>query len=172
MPLMKDPGHAELIKSMTTKVPQVLGLGTSSAPRAILLVTAHWSQRRPTISNAKKHNLYYDYYGFPSEAYNLKYEAPGSPEVAGEVYEVLEKAGLNPEMDSERGAYIMSLPALLMVMVYMGACSGSDDGEQQDGITASSFPCSSSTPKPTSPSSNSPCSPPTPQPNTTPWAAP
>ncbi|TVY60877.1 Extradiol ring-cleavage dioxygenase [Lachnellula suecica] len=103
MPLMNDPGHAALIKSMTTKVPQALGLGTPSAPRAIVLVTAHWSERRPTISNGKKHKLYYDYGGFPAETYKLKYDAPGSSEVAGEVYEVLEKAGLNPEMDSERG---------------------------------------------------------------------
>jgi aromatic ring-opening dioxygenase catalytic subunit (LigB family) len=108
MPIMNDPGHAALIKSMTTKVPQVLGLGTASAPRAIVLITAHWSERRPTISNAKKHNLYYDYYGFPSETYKLKYEAPGSPEVAGEVYEALQKAGLNPEMDSERGTSFLS----------------------------------------------------------------
>ncbi|TVY14063.1 Extradiol ring-cleavage dioxygenase [Lachnellula arida] len=103
MPVMNDPGHYELIKSMTTKVPSVLGLGTPSAPRAIVLVTAHWSERRPTISNGKNHKLYYDYGGFPAETYKLKYDAPGSPEVAGEVYELLEKAGMSPEMDSERG---------------------------------------------------------------------
>jgi aromatic ring-opening dioxygenase catalytic subunit (LigB family) len=47
--------------------------------------------------------LYYDYGGFPPEAYKLKYDAPGSVEVAAEVYEALEKAGLQPEMDGERG---------------------------------------------------------------------
>ncbi|KAF4636388.1 hypothetical protein G7Y89_g1698 [Cudoniella acicularis] len=103
MPVIGDPGHKELIKSMTTTVPKILGLGTTSAPRAIVLVTAHWSERRPTISNGKKHKLYYDYGGFPPETYKLKYDAPGSPEVAGEVYEALEKAGFNPEMDEERG---------------------------------------------------------------------
>ncbi len=103
MPVINDPGHAELIKSMTTKVPSVLGLGTPSAPRAIVLVTAHWTERRPTISDGKKHKLYYDYSGFPPETYRLKYDAPGSPEVAAEVHEALEKAGLQPEMDGERG---------------------------------------------------------------------
>ncbi|PMD35099.1 Extradiol aromatic ring-opening dioxygenase [Hyaloscypha variabilis F] len=88
---------------MTTKVPSLLGLGTPSAPRAIVLITAHWSERRPTISNGKKHKLYYDYGGFPPETYKLKYDAPGSPEVAAEVYSLLEKAGLQPEMDEERG---------------------------------------------------------------------
>ncbi|KAH6673491.1 extradiol ring-cleavage dioxygenase class iii protein-like protein subunit B [Halenospora varia] len=103
MPVLNDPGHAELIKSMKTTIPSILKLGTPDAPKAIVLVTAHWSERRPTISNARKHKLFYDYGGFPPESYKLKYDAPGSPEVAGEVYEVLEKAGLSPEMDEERG---------------------------------------------------------------------
>jgi aromatic ring-opening dioxygenase catalytic subunit (LigB family) len=103
MPLMGDPGHAALIKSMAERVPRILRLGTPIAPRAIVLVTAHWGESRPTISNGSKHKLYYDYGGFPPEAYKLKYDAPGSPEVAKEVYDLLEKAGLGPEMDSERG---------------------------------------------------------------------
>lgn len=103
MPVMGDPGHANLIKSMTEKVPNILGLGTAGAPRAIVLVTAHWSARRPTISNATKNKLYYDYGGFPPETYKLKYDAPGSPDVAREVYALLEGAGFSPEMDEERG---------------------------------------------------------------------
>jgi len=103
MPVLGDPGHAALIKSMTERVPSILGLGTADAPRAIVLVTAHWSERRPTISNGKKHKLYYDYGGFPPESYKLKYDAPGSPEVAKEVYSLLEGAGFSPEMDEERG---------------------------------------------------------------------
>lgn len=103
MPIMSDPSHKDLIKSMSKRVPEILKLGTPDAPRAIVLVTAHWSERRPTISNEKKHELYYDYSGFPAETYKLKYEAPGSPEVAEEVYEVLKGAGMNPQMDSERG---------------------------------------------------------------------
>ena len=103
MPLMGDPGHANLIKSMTERVPKILGLGTANAPRAVVLVTAHWVQRRPTISNGKRHKLYYDFGGFPPETYKLKYDAPGSPEVAQEVFDLLEKAGLSPAMDGERG---------------------------------------------------------------------
>lgn len=103
MPVMNDPAHAELIESLTSRVPSVLGLGTSSAPRAIVLVTAHWSRHNPTISNGKKHKLYYDYGGFPPETYKLKYDTSGSPEVAAEVYKALEKAGLRPEIDRERG---------------------------------------------------------------------
>ena len=100
---MGDPGHQNLIKSMTGKVPSILRLGTEEAPRAIVLVTAHWSERKPTISSGRKHKLYYDYGGFPPETYKLKYDAPGSPDVAKEVYNLLEGAGFSPEMDEERG---------------------------------------------------------------------
>lgn len=108
MPVLRDPGHTALVKSMTEKVPKILNLGTPDAPRAIVLVTAHWSQTRPTISNASKHQLYYDYGGFPPESYKLKYDAPGSPEVATEVFDALQKAGMNPQMDSERGRQIQA----------------------------------------------------------------
>ena len=84
-------------------MPSILQLGTADAPRAIVLITAHWRARKPTISSGKKPKLYYDYGGFPSETYKLKYDAPGSPDVAREVYDVLESAGLSPELDEERG---------------------------------------------------------------------
>ncbi|KAG4422191.1 hypothetical protein IFR04_004697 [Cadophora malorum] len=103
MPVLNDPGYAELIKSMSTRVPKILKLGTPQAPRAIVLVTAHWSENQPTISSASSHSLYYDYGGFPAEAYKLKYPAPGSPEVAEEVFNVLKGAGFQPKMDEKRG---------------------------------------------------------------------
>ncbi|KAK8190305.1 extradiol ring-cleavage dioxygenase class iii protein-like protein subunit B [Phyllosticta capitalensis] len=103
MPILGDPSHDALVKSMTQKVPEILKLGTPEAPRAIVLVTAHWSERQPTISSARRHGLYYDYGGFPAEAYQLKYNAPGSPDVANEVAEAFKGAGLRPRLDEERG---------------------------------------------------------------------
>ncbi|KAK8211267.1 extradiol ring-cleavage dioxygenase [Phyllosticta citricarpa] len=103
MPILGDPSHTALVKSMREKVPEILKLGTAEAPRAIVLVTAHWSTTKPTISSAKKHGLLYDYYGFPPESYQIKYDAPGSPEVAKEVAEAFENVGLLPEFDEERG---------------------------------------------------------------------
>lgn len=108
MPLLGDPNHKDIVKSLKTRVPKILRLGTPDAPRAIVLVTAHWSEATPTISNAEKHQLYYDYGGFPPETYKLKYDAPGSPSVAKEVYEALSSAGLEPKMDRKRGMCILS----------------------------------------------------------------
>lgn len=105
LPLLGDPNHEDIVESLKNKVPKILKLGTPEAPRAILLVTAHWSEKRPTISNGKKHRLEYDYYGFPPETYDLRYDAPGSPEVAEEVQHAMKKAGLNPELDDFRGRW-------------------------------------------------------------------
>ncbi|KAI9148051.1 4,5-DOPA dioxygenase extradiol [Paramyrothecium foliicola] len=103
MPILGDPGHASITNSLKTRVPKLLGLGTPSQPRAIVLVTAHWQTDQPTISSNKSHSLLYDYYNFPPEAYQIKYPAPGDPDVAREVKAALEAEGLEPELDGQRG---------------------------------------------------------------------
>jgi len=105
MPLLGDPAHAAITKSLQTKVPQILKLGTPDAPKAIILVTAHWSTEKVRVSSGAKHDLLYDYYGFPPESYTIKHEAPGSPSVAEAVKKVLESEGVECELDSERGMF-------------------------------------------------------------------
>lgn len=131
MPILGDPGHAGIVHSLRTRVPSILNLNTPDAPRAIVLVTAHWTTEHPTISNAAKHELYYDYYGFPKEAYGLKYDAPGSSGVAREVFDVLRGIGMSPVMDGERGMFfnLAKFPAWF-----------SANHEFQVGTTASSSP--------------------------------
>jgi aromatic ring-opening dioxygenase catalytic subunit (LigB family) len=105
MPLLGDPSHREITNSLKTKVPNILRLGTTEAPKAILLVTAHWSTNKVTISSGSKHELFYDYYGFPPESYEIKHNAPGSCEVAAEVEKTLKQAGIECAMDAERGTF-------------------------------------------------------------------
>ena len=103
MPLLGDPGHKDIIYSLTNRVPKILGLGTPSQPRAIVLVTAHWQTPTPHISSGSSHSLLYDYGGFPDAAYNLTYPASGDPAVAEEVKTAFSKAGLKPLLDENRG---------------------------------------------------------------------
>ena len=103
MPVLGDPGHKQIVYSLKNRVPEILKLNTEERPKAIIIVTAHWSEKNPTISNGKKHKLYYDYGGFPTESYKLKYEAPGSPEIAKQVGDAMARVGLKPEYDEERG---------------------------------------------------------------------
>lgn len=102
---MGTPEHKDIVNSLRTRVPRLLRLNTPEAPRAIVIITAHWSEQDPTISSGEKHKLYYDYYGFPPETYKLKYDAPGSPSIAEEVAQAMKDVGLAPKLDKERGTY-------------------------------------------------------------------
>lgn len=103
MPVLGDPAHKDITYSLKERVPAILRLGTSEAPRAIVVVTAHWWAKNPTISNGEKHGLLFDYFGAPSKAYALKYEPPGSPEIAMEIFAALKSEGFTPELDDTRG---------------------------------------------------------------------
>ncbi len=103
MPVLGDPDSEALASSLRDRVPQILRLDAADRPKAIVIVTAHWSRTQPTISSGLRHRLFYDYGGFPPEAYRLKYDAPGSPEVAGRVAELMRAEGLSPVLDPERG---------------------------------------------------------------------
>jgi aromatic ring-opening dioxygenase catalytic subunit (LigB family) len=103
MPLLGDPSQKALADSMRNRVPSILKLNTPEAPRAVVLITAHWSESKPTISTGAKVKLLYDYGGFPAEAYKIKHDAPGAPDVANEVQSVLKEAGIKFSTDEERG---------------------------------------------------------------------
>lgn len=72
-------------------------------PKAILVVSGHWETRVPTLQTAPRPPLYFDYYGFPKHTYELTWPAPGSPELAARVGELLAKANIESTTDAERG---------------------------------------------------------------------
>lgn len=72
-------------------------------PRAVLIVSARWEEKVPTVAGAAKPSMLFDYYGFPAHTYKLNYPAPGSPELAKRVQELLVNAKIAAAMDSERG---------------------------------------------------------------------
>ncbi|KAK4095648.1 hypothetical protein Purlil1_444 [Purpureocillium lilacinum] len=102
LPILNDPGHKDIIYSLKNRVPKILRLGTPQQPKAIVLVTAHWTTDKPAVSSGKTHELLYDYYGFPPESYRLKYPAPGEPDVAARVGEAFAAQGLKPDLDPKR----------------------------------------------------------------------
>jgi 4,5-DOPA dioxygenase extradiol len=77
--------------------------GALGRPEAILMVSAHWDTGRPAVSAAKKPETIHDFYGFPPPLYQLRYPAPGAPELASRVSDLLEARGLRTDIDPERG---------------------------------------------------------------------
>lgn len=72
-------------------------------PRALLVVTAHWEERVPTVSTAQRPPMLYDYYGFPPESYTITWPAPGDPALAARVRALLSERGIESAEDAERG---------------------------------------------------------------------
>lgn len=72
-------------------------------PRALLVISAHWEEPQPTVMTSAQPPMLYDYYGFPPQTYTLKWPAPGAPDVAHEVMELLEEAGIGSAAAGERG---------------------------------------------------------------------
>jgi aromatic ring-opening dioxygenase catalytic subunit (LigB family) len=73
------------------------------APRAVLVISAHWEARVPTVMTAERPPMLYDYYGFPPESYAIQWPAPGDPTVAARVRELLGAAGIESADDRQRG---------------------------------------------------------------------
>lgn len=72
-------------------------------PKAVLCVSAHWETDAPAVSAATAPETIHDFYGFPKPLYDMRYPAPGSPEVARRVQALLQKAGLACSIDPGRG---------------------------------------------------------------------
>jgi aromatic ring-opening dioxygenase catalytic subunit (LigB family) len=80
-----------------------IGPGLAQAPSAILVVSAHWEAAEVTVGDAAHPQLLFDYYGFPRHTYELKYPAPGAPELARRIVQRLRAAGIGAATDARRG---------------------------------------------------------------------
>jgi 4,5-DOPA dioxygenase extradiol len=72
-------------------------------PRAILAVSAHWDTDLPSVSAAASPETIHDFSGFPRELYEQQYPAPGAPDLAKLAAAHLEGAGLQCQVDPDRG---------------------------------------------------------------------
>src|SRR3954463_1962076 len=72
-------------------------------PKAVLVISAHWEESVPTVMTGTHPPMLYDYYGFPPEAYTISWPAPGDPELAGRVRQLLETSSFKTAADPNRG---------------------------------------------------------------------
>ncbi|KAI5323738.1 hypothetical protein PRUPE_6G161400 [Prunus persica] len=74
-------------------------------PNSILIISGHWETSVPTVNAISgRHDTIYDFYGFPKSMYQLKYPAPGSPNLAGRVKDLLTASGFpRVDVDAKRG---------------------------------------------------------------------
>jgi 4,5-DOPA dioxygenase extradiol len=72
-------------------------------PKSIVVLSAHWESDPIKISSAAKPTMYYDFQGFPPETYQYQYPAPGSPDLARKIQNLLKASGLESDLDAKRG---------------------------------------------------------------------
>jgi 4,5-DOPA dioxygenase extradiol len=97
LPILGDASHQAMLEFMK-KLPAQL-----KKPDAILVVSAHWEESAATLMSASAPEMFYDYYGFPEEAYQITYPAPGSPALAERIAGLLQKNNVPARLDPQRG---------------------------------------------------------------------
>jgi len=93
--------------------------GAMPKPKSILMISAHWEERPAALGATRPVPLVYDFYGFPERYYQTRYPAPGAPELAARVRELLGSRGIactdEPQRGLDHGAYVP------LVAMYPGA---------------------------------------------------
>ena len=97
LPLLVDPSHKAMIDFMLA-LPEKL-----VKPAAIIVISAHWEEKLPTLLGAEHPGMFYDYYGFPEAAYQIQYPCPGSPALATEAQALLNAQGIPAAINPTRG---------------------------------------------------------------------
>jgi len=81
-------------------------------PKAILMVSAHWEEAPLSLSATTTVPLVYDFGGFPQRYYEVRYAAPGAPELANRVRQLLggptggQEVHDTPDRGLDHGAYV------------------------------------------------------------------
>ncbi len=73
MNIIMDNAFTRTLHDLSWKLP---------SPKAVCIVSAHWQTKGTFVSCQENLSQIYDFYGFPEELYEVRYEPPGYPDLA------------------------------------------------------------------------------------------
>jgi aromatic ring-opening dioxygenase catalytic subunit (LigB family) len=97
LPDMRKAMH--LLEASLADIPRQL----PEKPKAILMISGHWEQDDFAVMGLAHPPMVYDYSNFPPHTYQIKYSAPGAPDIAGRVVGLLKAAGQPTHLDTTQG---------------------------------------------------------------------
>lgn len=71
-------------------------------PTAILVVSAHWETADLRVTSSSAPGTWHDFHGFPEALYQVQYRAPGLPQLAERIIQLLAQVNLPARADGQR----------------------------------------------------------------------
>ncbi len=69
-------------------------------PRAILAISAHWYINATAVTSMRSPRTIHDFFGFPQDLFDVEYPAPGAPELAEEIADLVRPTWVGADIDS------------------------------------------------------------------------
>jgi 4,5-DOPA dioxygenase extradiol len=101
---------------------------TIPKPAAVLCISAHWETRGTFVTSMEKPKTIHDFGGFPEELYEVQYPAPGNPDLAMEIKNLVTNTqiGLDEKWGLDHGCWSVvrhlypnaNIPVIQMSMDY------------------------------------------------------